>query len=372
MGCLDPDEDPSRRAARACVPEIADQSLADLPRQREAILLRPFTPHCDLTGTPIDILQFQRHDLTGTKTQASQEKQDGIVASTRGVGPIAGLQELLDLIRGERLRQRRQVPIRHCQNATRQVSPDFPSKSEEAKERSECSNHDLDVPVTPVAGAPENESGDVVGAQMMEPDRPSPKTLRQEASNERKVVDLRSPREPAFLREVLGESAFDRTRRLSSRLGWFRRNRSHANQMIQEQPEAEPVPWANVELSAPIMEELVSGSSVEATYSEATSAEPSAKIRDQSNLVLRRIPGIAALLEKGSKTIDERTQGSFMHPPHRGGEREQRGRHRSPFRPLAKKGEKSRTMPSESRENRPQRPQLARNLPLLNIAGRSA
>ena len=56
--------------------DIGQDGVADVLRKRQAHLAAGLAAHMQHTRCPIDILNFQRGDVTSSKPQASQKKQD--------------------------------------------------------------------------------------------------------------------------------------------------------------------------------------------------------------------------------------------------------------------------------------------------------
>ena len=71
-------------ALRAAPAQVGDDRLADVVRQREAVLVAALAPDHDLAGSPVDVLQAQAGDLAGPQSEAEQGEQDGVVPPALG------------------------------------------------------------------------------------------------------------------------------------------------------------------------------------------------------------------------------------------------------------------------------------------------
>src|SRR5579885_2920586 len=65
-------EDPPTVSARSTMPQVCDDRIADILRQRELTAPASLTSYAQGTRVPVDVLQLQRHDLPGTQSQSRQ------------------------------------------------------------------------------------------------------------------------------------------------------------------------------------------------------------------------------------------------------------------------------------------------------------
>ena len=99
---------------------------------------QPLAPtHRDLARSPVDVVEFQSDDFSGTKTKVREQSQDGKVPPADRRALVARPEQPIDLLRAEILRKRRQSPVRHPWYAGREVPFDRPPLQEEAKDRSQ-------------------------------------------------------------------------------------------------------------------------------------------------------------------------------------------------------------------------------------------
>jgi len=59
---------------RAAPPQIRDDRLADVARQREAVLVTSLAVHHDLAGPPVDVIEAEAGDLAGAQPEAKQDE----------------------------------------------------------------------------------------------------------------------------------------------------------------------------------------------------------------------------------------------------------------------------------------------------------
>ena len=84
-----------RNTSRCTVPfgrpllQIGGDRLADVARQREAVLVTSLAMDHDLAGPPVDVLQAEAGDLAGPQPEAEQDEQDGVVPPALGPPSVA-------------------------------------------------------------------------------------------------------------------------------------------------------------------------------------------------------------------------------------------------------------------------------------------
>jgi hypothetical protein len=66
------------------------------------MMLGSFSPDGNLTSLPVEILQFQAHDLPGPESQSGQKQQDRLVPPSSYTFQITGSEDALDLLGSER------------------------------------------------------------------------------------------------------------------------------------------------------------------------------------------------------------------------------------------------------------------------------
>jgi hypothetical protein len=93
-----------------------------------------FPANHHFAGSPIDVIDFESDDLTGTQSKAGKENQDRIVAPPCRCPAIAGIQQALDLLLGQELGDGRQAPIRNGRHTSSQIDLDLRLAQQESKE----------------------------------------------------------------------------------------------------------------------------------------------------------------------------------------------------------------------------------------------
>jgi len=89
--CLRPDEDHpllSRAGARAA--QVLDDGLPDIAWQREPVETVALAPHGNLAAAPVNIVEGQRRDLSGSQSEPDQQCEDREVPAPRRGVPVAG------------------------------------------------------------------------------------------------------------------------------------------------------------------------------------------------------------------------------------------------------------------------------------------
>jgi hypothetical protein len=67
--------------ARGTDPQIRDERLPDVHRQRHRVLTMPLAVHEQLARTPVDVVQPDRGDLPGAQPEPREQHQHGKVAA---------------------------------------------------------------------------------------------------------------------------------------------------------------------------------------------------------------------------------------------------------------------------------------------------
>jgi hypothetical protein len=87
----------------------------------------------ELTRSPIDFVELKSRDLTTTKSESCQQKQDGKITATH-VGPaVATVQKLLKFSRRNELGYAGLSPTRGCRYSAHQIAFEIAAKVKEAK-----------------------------------------------------------------------------------------------------------------------------------------------------------------------------------------------------------------------------------------------
>ena len=86
-----PDEDASCAAAWAILADVRRDRFPDVGRKRKLVVITPLSTHCEHTGPPIDIAQFQGEDFARAESQTRQQQKQCIIPATNREIPIASL-----------------------------------------------------------------------------------------------------------------------------------------------------------------------------------------------------------------------------------------------------------------------------------------
>jgi hypothetical protein len=58
--------------------QVPDHRLADVTGKREAIMPSAFSPHGDLPGSPVDVIQSKAGHFAGAQAESGKEEQDRV------------------------------------------------------------------------------------------------------------------------------------------------------------------------------------------------------------------------------------------------------------------------------------------------------
>ena len=88
-------------AAWPSIAKVLCNGLANLDRKRELRNALAFSTDGNHSCIPVDVVQCQGNNLTATKPQARQQKQDRIVTSACSSTSVTTINDLLNLILGK-------------------------------------------------------------------------------------------------------------------------------------------------------------------------------------------------------------------------------------------------------------------------------
>src|SRR5262249_26836737 len=83
------EKQPATRRLRASIPQIGNDGLADVWRNRHPCALPPLGPNAHLAGSPVDIIQCKGCDLVGPHAELGEHHEDGVVPSADDACSIA-------------------------------------------------------------------------------------------------------------------------------------------------------------------------------------------------------------------------------------------------------------------------------------------
>ena len=98
-------------AARATVAQIRGDRRADFRRQGKGGSLTAFPSDAHLSGLPVNIVELEKGHFTGTQPESREQEHDRVVAPAGRGAPIDTGQQLTDLVRPNRARDRWHRPV---------------------------------------------------------------------------------------------------------------------------------------------------------------------------------------------------------------------------------------------------------------------
>jgi hypothetical protein len=101
VGCSYSHKDPPRGTHGTIKSKIGCQSFPCILGEREPIPKHAFPSHSELSGSPVDIVQFQGDHLPGSKPQACEEKKYRMISSPNRSRAIAGVEKTFYLLKLE-------------------------------------------------------------------------------------------------------------------------------------------------------------------------------------------------------------------------------------------------------------------------------
>jgi hypothetical protein len=100
------EEDTSALGLRPPVAEVVDDRLTDVGRKRHRLVATGLAVHDELTGSPVEVVEHHRRDLSGAQPEAGEEKKDRVVPSPLVACPIATFEQASEHVGSDALRQR--------------------------------------------------------------------------------------------------------------------------------------------------------------------------------------------------------------------------------------------------------------------------
>ena len=77
--------------------QISNYGFSNIARQRHPLISMAFAVEDEISGSPIDIVQFEGCDFTATKPESRKQNQDGEVTATNVGAAVTTLEKLLKL-----------------------------------------------------------------------------------------------------------------------------------------------------------------------------------------------------------------------------------------------------------------------------------
>src|SRR5436853_6703609 len=104
-------------AARASVVQVSGDCRANIRRKRKNSLPIAFSSNAHLSDVPVNVIELEKSHFAGTQPQPCEQQDDRVVAAADRSMPIDARQQLTDLVRSNRTRDRCHRPIcdsGHC------------------------------------------------------------------------------------------------------------------------------------------------------------------------------------------------------------------------------------------------------------------
>jgi hypothetical protein len=117
--CLDGHEHVTVVAAGTTSPEVGGNSVAHVDGEGRRSWRRVL-PRTSSASPPRDVAELHPGDLRRAHCETGQEHEDGEVSDPDRTGPVTTIQQILNLLGGHRLRDRRVTPPRHWRHRRRQ------------------------------------------------------------------------------------------------------------------------------------------------------------------------------------------------------------------------------------------------------------
>jgi hypothetical protein len=115
------EEDSPTGALRPAVSQICGDRLANVRGQGQPTTLPGLAPNTQLPCFPIDVIEFEKGNLTCAQPQSGEHEQDGVIAAAYCRGAVDTVQHLPDLIRRDRSWNRCHRPMGHDWNGSTQI-----------------------------------------------------------------------------------------------------------------------------------------------------------------------------------------------------------------------------------------------------------
>ena len=128
---------------RAPPAQVGDDRLADVARQREAVLVGPLAVDHDLAGPPVDVIEAEAGHLAGAQPEAEQDEQHGVVPPALRPAPVAGAEQGIGGPLVDPHRQGGPVPMGNREGRRGQVARCQPLNEATAQERAQRSHKQL-------------------------------------------------------------------------------------------------------------------------------------------------------------------------------------------------------------------------------------
>src|SRR5271165_196988 len=233
------------------VPDVVDDRLASVLRQRHAVVPLAFATDQDRAGSPIDVIELDRDDLRRTQTEAGENQQHRIVAASDRVGRPGRIGPSVDLLRLQRSWKVGVARPGDARKTAGQIALGLAAPEQEAEQAAQMRRGS---PVTVGLRSTHHlaeERHDIAWGDVIQIAERCAEAERHEAVQEaRAVIDRCLGQAPLLTKIdlVLRSQTFEFRRHLLWRFGWF--GNIGLDKSIDEAIEAKPLISACVEMHA--------------------------------------------------------------------------------------------------------------------------
>ena len=231
------DEQPPGLTYRPAGPQVLCQSLSHLAWQRQRLQPISLAMHGHYSFVPIEVIQRKRDHFAGAQPEPRQQQQDGVVPLPRSRAAVATVEQRLDLLGCERLRQSRQTPVRDRGDRAGEVDGDVAALVQVTQEAAEHRDDQLGAGTAEAPSLAQDELIGVPDPERPERDFPGPEVLGEKGTNNGQVVRDRRRTDAALVDEKPLVDSFDPIdRRVAARAGNGGRDDAAAAQVAQQLP----------------------------------------------------------------------------------------------------------------------------------------
>ena len=207
--------------------------------EREAIVKHAFPSHRELSGSPVDIVQFQGDHLSGSKPEPCEEKKHRVISPSDRGGPITAVEKAFDLVGLEEFGYIGQPPSGDGQHRLGEVTCRLPVLEEEPEEGSKSNHHQLGDLRRPGVRSPEEKPANVLGTQLSKSDGTVAEAVDEKTPDKVPIPGPRHCSDPALLCEIVVVPVLDHPQRRLIYFGFWTTNEAFAPEMVEKTMEGE-------------------------------------------------------------------------------------------------------------------------------------
>ncbi len=216
------------------IENMLDERLADILREREPVGLRALPADRQLAGTPIDVIQQERHDLARRQRKSRQQRQDREITPADRRRAVTTGEQPRDLLRLDSAGQRAQTPARDARDRLHQRHRHPARHMQEDQQGTQPAGQRLRPrhPASSAAALGHHEARHASGAKLQQRDVDRVPKLAKEEPRDSLAQNDRPLHQPPLVDEIL---AVVRNHTLKRRAGHGRRrHRADTAQKAQQ------------------------------------------------------------------------------------------------------------------------------------------